>query len=145
MIKIYQFIYTTGGIFVRSMTPYTVHTTAVQVIKLGRTEEIIKPLILSNRRKKYLIHCTFYYLLWYSNSLTLPLLKANFWQFRRTIKISQWYNRLWDKVFMSKACVPGQSRPYRLVVVGASGVGKTAIIEHLIYGNHVVGKVEFNN
>ena len=42
---------------------------------------------------------------------------------------------------MSKAGLPGQTRPYRLVVVGASGVGKTAIIEHLIYGNHVVGKV----
>ena len=43
---------------------------------------------------------------------------------------------------MSKAGAPGQCRPYRLVVVGPSGVGKTAIIEHLIYGNHVVGKVE---
>ena len=40
---------------------------------------------------------------------------------------------------------PGQNRPYRLVVVGASGVGKTAIIEHLIYGNHVVGKVELSS
>lgn len=43
---------------------------------------------------------------------------------------------------MSKAVPPGQNRPYRLVVVGTSGVGKTAIIEHLIYGNHVIGKVE---
>ena len=30
---------------------------------------------------------------------------------------------------------------YRLVVVGGERVGKTAIIEQLLFGNHVVGQV----
>lgn len=33
------------------------------------------------------------------------------------------------------------ARPHRLVVLGATRVGKTALIEHLIFGNHVVGLV----
>ena len=32
-------------------------------------------------------------------------------------------------------------RHHRLVVLGTSRVGKTALIEHLIFGNHVVGLV----
>ncbi|VEL28838.1 unnamed protein product [Protopolystoma xenopodis] len=32
----------------------------------------------------------------------------------------------------------------KIVVCGASQVGKTAIIEHLIYGNHVIGPREFD-
>lgn len=35
--------------------------------------------------------------------------------------------------------MPG--RPYRLVVLGTSRVGKTALIEHMIFGNHVIGLV----
>lgn len=31
---------------------------------------------------------------------------------------------------------------YRLVVVGGERVGKTAIIEQLIFGNHVIGQVK---
>ncbi|XP_065911388.1 NF-kappa-B inhibitor-interacting Ras-like protein 2 isoform X1 [Dysidea avara] len=42
---------------------------------------------------------------------------------------------------MSKTGPPGLGRPYRLVVVGDCNVGKTALIEHFVYGNHVVGKV----
>ncbi len=30
---------------------------------------------------------------------------------------------------------------YRVVVVGGERVGKTAIIEQLIFGNHVIGQV----
>ena len=36
--------------------------------------------------------------------------------------------------------MPG-SRTHRLIVLGADRVGKTAIIEHLIFGNHVIGHV----
>ena len=32
-------------------------------------------------------------------------------------------------------------RPHRLLVVGAERVGKTALIEQFIFGNHVVGQV----
>ena len=32
---------------------------------------------------------------------------------------------------------------HRLVVVGGDRVGKTAIIEQLIFGNHVIGQVAF--
>lgn len=32
-------------------------------------------------------------------------------------------------------------RPHRLVVLGADRVGKTALIEQLIFGNHVLGQV----
>ena len=33
------------------------------------------------------------------------------------------------------------ARPHRLVVLGSTRVGKTALIEQLIFGNHVVGLV----
>ena len=45
---------------------------------------------------------------------------------------------------MSKTGPPGLGRPYRLVVVGDCNVGKTALIEHFVYGNHVVGKVSIH-
>ena len=32
-------------------------------------------------------------------------------------------------------------KAHRLVVLGKSRVGKTAIIEQLVFGNHVVGQV----
>ena len=44
-------------------------------------------------------------------------------------------------IVMSKTGPPSLGRPYRLVVVGDCNVGKTALIEHFVYGNHVVGKV----
>ena len=34
---------------------------------------------------------------------------------------------------------------YRLVVIGGERVGKTAIIEQLIFGNHVIGQVSTSN
>lgn len=33
------------------------------------------------------------------------------------------------------------SKIHRLMIIGSSGVGKTAIIEHLIFGNHIIGVV----
>lgn len=32
-------------------------------------------------------------------------------------------------------------RTHRLLILGADRVGKTAIIEQLIFGNHVIGQV----
>ncbi len=46
--------------------------------------------------------------------------------------------RTWFSDFVHK--MP-HSKAHRLVVLGADRVGKTAIIEQLIFGNHVIGQV----
>lgn len=48
-----------------------------------------------------------------------------------------------ERCFGLSAAMPHHVRQlYRLVVVGGERVGKTAIIEQLIFGNHVIGQVK---
>lgn len=50
---------------------------------------------------------------------------------------NSWKRGLWG------SAMPHHVRQlYRLVVVGGERVGKTAIIEQLLFGNHVIGQVK---